>query len=160
MNCPNCGTANEGGGTFCTSCGTEFHNLEAPAAGSAPAATTKPYKAEVIMGLIGSIVGVVIFLVMLISGIVRLGAYFSYGGGLAITGSMFVLAAFILGFIGTGQLNKGLGKGGILLTIGGGLGFIASFIGIWVGWSAWFFFPLLLAAGIMALARKRSVEQG
>ena len=167
MNCPNCGTAQEGNGTFCTSCGTEFHNLEASAAppmaqsGSAPTTSDKPYKTESILGLVGSIVGIAIFLTMFISGIVRSLSFFYFGGGgLAIAGSMLVLAAFILGFIGTAQLGKGKGSGGILLIIGGGLGFIAMFLGIWVGWSTVFFYPLLLAGGITALARKKSVERG
>ncbi len=106
------------------------------------------------MGLIGSIIGAVMFLILIISG-----ATSWWFGGLVIGGSMFVLAAFILGFIGTGQLSKGKGSGGILLTIGGGLGFIAIFFGIFISWITLFFFPLLLAAGIMALARRRSVEK-
>lgn len=121
----------------------------------------KPYKAEFIMGLIGSIIGVIIFLVMLIAGIGAAAtfSYFGYGiGGLAIFGSILVLVAFILGFIGTSQVNKGNGKGGVLLTVGGGLGFLAMFFGIWVGWATIFFYPLLLTAGIMALARRGKVE--
>lgn len=134
------------------------------APGAAPVTVTKPYKAEFIMGLIGSIVAIIIWLVMLITGITASGfSYYGYGygfGGGAIVGSFFVLAAFILGFIGTAQVNKGKGKGGIMLTIAGGLGFIAMFMGIWVGWSTIFFYPLLLAAGIMALARRKKVESG
>ena len=175
MYCPNCGTPNDDNGSFCTSCGSA---LSKPAAASttpqmsesqqpppmaqpaaAPGVSGKPYKSEFILGLIGSIIGIVIFLVMFISGIVRTASYFSFGGGFAIAGNMFVLAAFILGFIGTAQLNKGKGSGGILLVIGGGLGFIAMCLAITVGWTTMFFYPLLLAGGITALARKRSVER-
>lgn len=113
----------------------------------------KLYKAEFTMGLIGSIIAIIIFLVMLIVGV---NAW--YFGGAIIFGSLLVLTAFILGFIGTSQVNKGNGKGGILLTVGGGLGFLAMFFGIWVGWTTIFFFPLLLTAGIMALARRGKVE--
>lgn len=121
----------------------------------------KPYKAEFVMGLIGSIIGIIIFLVMLITGIAAATTlnYFGYGiGGLAIFGSLFVLAAFILGFVGTSQVNRGNGKGGISLTVGGGLGFLGMFFGIWVGWSAIFFYPLLLTAGIMALVKRGKIE--
>lgn len=121
----------------------------------------KPYKAEFVMGLIGSIIAIIIFLVMLIVGIGAAAtfSYFGYGiGGLAIFGSILVLVAFILGFIGTSQVNKGNGKGGVLLTVGGGLGFLAMFFGIWIGWTTIFFYPLLLTAGIMALARRGKVE--
>ena len=179
MYCPNCGTPNDDNGTFCTSCGSAFRNLEAvrqDAAGAPPmrapahqpmqhssnqrsiTINTKPYKTEFILGLIGSILGVALFQILFIGGIIEETDW--TGGGIAIIlASLFVLTSFILGFVGVSQLNKGKGSGGVLLVVGGGLGFIASFIGIWVGWSAWFFFPLLLAAGIMALARKRSVEQ-
>ena len=135
--------------------------MAAPGMAAAP---SKPYKTEFVLGLIGSIIGIIIFLVMLISGITA--ASFSYGyygygfGGAAIIGSIFCLVSFILGFVGTSQLNKGNGKGGIMLTVAGGLGFLAMFFGIFVGWSTWFFFPLLLAGGIMALARRKKVESG
>ena len=173
MNCPNCGTPHDDNNTFCTSCGHAVlpdgpadvppmaQPGAAPAApasmtqpGFSPSAPAKPYKAEFIMGLIGSIIGAVMFLVLII-----IGATSWWFGGLVIGGSMFVLAAFILGFIGTGQVGKGKGSGGILLTIGGGLGFIGMFFGVWISWITVFFFPLLLAAGIMALARRRSVEK-
>lgn len=184
MYCHNCGTQNDDTGSFCTSCGSALSKPTVPPAspplqqsqqpppmrepaqppmaqpGAAPVSSDKPYKTEFVLGLIGSIIGIVIFLSMLIAGITRSLSYFSFDGGLTIIGSMFVLTAFILGFTGTGQLNKRKGSGGILLIIGGGLGFIAMFLGIWVGWSTMFFFPLLLAGGIMALARRRSVERG
>ena len=137
-------------------------------AGAAMQPPAKPYKAEFVMGLIGSIMGIIIFLIMLIVGIAAATAsyalsygYYSYGfGGAAIIGSIFVLVAFILGFVGTSQVNRGNGKGGVLLTVGGGLGFLAMFFGIFVGWSTIFFYPLLLTAGIMALARRKKVESG
>ena len=113
----------------------------------------KPYKTEYILGLIGSILAIVIFLVMLV-----VGAEDWYVGGVIIIGSLFVLASFILGFIGISKLNRGDGKGGILLTVGGGLGFLATFFGLYIGWITLFFFPLLLTAGIMALAKRSRVE--
>ena len=181
MYCPKCGTPNDDNSTFCTSCGNKIlpagpappvaPPVAQPAAppmappmaqpGAATTTLGKPYKTEFVLGLIGSIVGIVIFLTMFIVGIVQsLSFYYFGGGGIVIGGSILVLAAFILGFIGTAQLNKGKGSGGILLIVGGGLGFIAMFLGIWVGWSTIFFYPLLLAGGIMALARKRLVERG
>lgn len=122
-------------------------------------APVKPYKAEFIMGLIGSIIGIIVFLISFISGIaVSTGlGYYGYAvGGILIAGSLFSLVAFILGFVGTSQVNKGNGKGGILLTVGGGLGFI----GVFFNWFTIFYFPLLLTAGIMALARRSKVESG
>ena len=100
------------------------------------------------MGLIGSLLGILMFIIVL-----AVGAGSWFFGGLVIGGSTFVLASFILGFIGTSQLKKGKGHGGILLTIGGGLGFIAMFFGIWISWITIFYFPLLLIASIMALAK-------
>ena len=134
---------------------------------AAPASAQKPYKAEFTMGLIGSIVGIVMFLIMLIVGLTTSGlGYYGYGYGfggalvaLTIVGSIFALVAFILGFVGTSKVGKGDGKGGITLIIGGGLGFIAMFFGL-SGWLSLFFWPLLLAAGIMALARRKKVESG
>ncbi len=137
------------------------------APGTAPVTLAKPYKAEYIMGLIGSIVGIVMFLIMLIVGLTTSGlSYYGYGYGfggaliaLTIVGSIFALVAFILGFVGTSKVGKGDGKGGITLIVGGGLGFIAMFFGL-SGWLSLFFWPLLLAAGIMALARRKKVESG
>ena len=137
------------------------------APGAAPPNTGKPYKAEFTMGLIGSIVGIVMFLIMLIVGLTTSGlGYYGYGYGfggaliaLTIVGSIFALVAFILGFVGTSKVGKGDGKGGITLIVGGGLGFIAMFFGL-SGWLSIFFWPLLLAAGIMALARRKKVESG
>ncbi len=172
MNCPNCGTANEGGGTFCTSCGAEFHNLEAPQPSSAqvppmsspgqqyypvpgqqnypaPSPTNKPYKAEYVMGLIGSITAIVFLVILYQSGF----GYFGYIMGVIVC-SILSIPAIILGFIGSSKINKGQGAGGILLTIGGGLGFI----GVFFSWATLFYFPLLLAAGIMVLVRRRKIE--
>lgn len=128
----------------------------------------KPYKAEFVMGLIGSIVGCIIFLVMLISGITLIGLSYGFGymynyatgvGAASIVGSILVLVAFILGFVGTSKVNRGDGKGGVLLTVGGGLGLLAFLIAILsTGWTGIFYFPLLLTAGIMALARRKKVE--
>ena len=134
---------------------------------AAPGSAQKPYKAEFVMGLIGSIVGVVMFLIMLIVGLTTSGlGYYGYGYGfggaliaLTLIGSIFALVAFILGFVGTSKVNRGDGKGGITLIVGGGLGFIAMFFGL-SGWLSIFFWPLLLAAGIMALARRKKVESG
>lgn len=129
----------------------------------------KPYKTEFVLGLIGSIIGCIIFLVMFIGGITLLAAgsisysHFAYEfetlGATSLVGSFFVLAAFILGFIGSAKVNRGDGKGGVSLTVGGGLGFLAFLIAILSsGWSGLFYFPLLLTAGIMALARRGKIE--
>ncbi|MBT3319234.1 MAG: zinc ribbon domain-containing protein [Clostridia bacterium] len=178
MYCPNCGTPNDDNGTFCTSCGSAFRNLEAPRQNPAEAPPmrapsqqpmqhssnqrpitidNKPYKTEFILGLIGSILGIAMFQILFIGGIVE---ETDWGGGAAIiVSSLLVLAAFILGFVGVSALNKGKGSGGVLLVVGGGLGFIAMFFEIWITWSTLFFFPLLLAGGIMALSRRKIVER-
>jgi hypothetical protein len=178
MYCPNCGTPNDDNGTFCTSCGSAFRNLEAPRQDFAQAPpmrapahqpmqqstnqrpitiNTKPYKTEFTLGLIGSILGIALFQLLFIGGIIE---ETDWGGGVAIiVSSLFVLASFILGFVGVSQLNKGKGSGGILLVVGGGLGFIAMFFDIWITWTCILYFPLLLTGGIIALARKSIVER-
>ena len=194
MFCSNCGTQNDDTSKFCASCGTPIQASQAPdqappmapppmaapgmaappppPPGMAPPPMAKPYKTEFALGLTGSIIGIVIFLIALIVGIVVGGVasygYYGYGYGntlagaliaVSIVGAIFILVAFILGFVGTSQVGKGNGKGGIMLIVGGGLGFIAMFMGI-AGWTSIFFFPLLLTAGIMALARRNKVESG
>ena len=178
MYCPNCGTPNDDNGTFCTSCGSAFRNLEAPQPVSAQAPPmrtpsqqplqqsanqqpitidTKPYKTEFTLGLIGSIFGIAIFQLLFIGGIIE---ETDWGGGVGIIlASLFVLASFILGFVGVSKLNKGKGSGGVLLIVGGGLGFIAMFFDIWFTWTTILYFPLLLTGGIIALSRKRIVER-
>ncbi len=111
------------------------------------------------MGLIGSILCGLLFILLFTFEISDFSNFdTSVLGILTAIASLFVLAAFILGIVGTGQVNKGNGKGGVLLIIGGGLSLIAALISV-AGWLTVFFFPLLLAAGIMALARRKSVER-
>ncbi|MDD5016494.1 MAG: DUF4064 domain-containing protein [Eubacteriales bacterium] len=119
----------------------------------------KAYKAEFTLGLIGSIIGIIVFVIMLVVGVIVgvLGAaayMYGMGGGLialAIFGVILSLVAFILGFVGTGKLNKNDKSGGILLIVAGGLSFISIFVG---GWYAIFTAALLLTGGIMAVAKK------
>ncbi len=96
----------------------------------------KQYKLEHTLGLIGSIIGIVVFIIALIVGLVlgaigAVGAAYGGGGGglivLGVFAVIFSLASFIIGFIGTGKLNKNDKKGAILLIIGGGLGIICIF---------------------------------
>ena len=174
MYCPNCGTPNDDNGTFCTSCGSAFRNLEAPRQDFAQAPPmraptqqsanqqpitidAKPYKTEFVLSLIGSIIGSIIFIILLSTGIDEL-SYSTYDGWIIIAGSVFVLASFVLGFIGMALFQKGQGSGGILCVIGGALGFIAIFFG-YVGTTTMLYFPLILAAGIVALARRKIVER-
>ena len=157
MNCPNCGTAHEGGATFCASCGAEFHNLESPETGAAPVA--KLYKAEFVLGLVGAIIGIVAFLMILIFGLL-----ISFGGGLwlvaAIVAVVCSLVAFILGFAGSGKLNKNIKSGRALLIVAGILSLVACIIGfvsVFMIVGAVMLIPcvvLFLIGGIMAAAKK------
>lgn len=110
---------------------------------------TRPYKTEYVLGLIGAIIGAVMFLIIVLVGIDELTMYIS---------SFFALISFVLGFIGMALLRKGNVTGGIMLVIGGGFGFIAMFIS-YIGPITLFSFPLILAGGIVALARRKRVEQ-
>lgn len=177
MYCPNCGTPNDDNSSFCTSCGSALSKPNVPP--MAPplqqsqqpppmrepaqpltqqdaARPSKPYKTEYILGLIGSIIAIAIFQILFIGGT---GKFADDGDSAAIYGSLFALSAFILGFIGVSALNKGKRNGGITLTIGGGLGFIGMFFGMWISWITIFFFPLLLIAGTLALSRRISEKR-
>jgi hypothetical protein len=177
MVCPNCGAHNNDTTTSCSSCGFVLNNSVAapPIQQSAPlkrdsplalSVNPNPYITEYIMGLIGSMLGVVLFIVLLLVGIfeslninsVSFGILTIYASILTFISCLFILVSFILGFIGARQVNKGRVSGGVLLVIGGVLGFVATLFGL-TGWIAMSFFPMLLAAGIMALIRRKSVER-
>ena len=179
MYCSICGTQNDDSAKFCASCGVPVVSItptedQTPPimplqmtslqsvpettseAEAYPAATMplRPYKTEFVLGLIGSILGVAIFLILLIVGVSTIRVTV-----LTIAASVFALASFILGFAGASKLNTGNGSGGIFLTAAGCAAFAAMFFGV-LGWLTVFYHPLLLAAGIIALARRRKAESG
>ena len=114
----------------------------------------KAYKAEFILGLIGSIVGVVAFILSIVFGIAQNSLYLESYIVSAIMTSILLLAAFILGFAGTFRLRRGDKGGGILLITAGGLSLIALIAGLYAAWFSFFALPLSLTGGIMALCRK------
>ena len=128
----------------------------------------KAYKAEYTLGLIGAIFSINTFLF-------SLGGFDSGLDGLAAVNALFSLAAIILGFISTSQLNKNNKSGGTLLTVSGGLSLFALIsTGVILGelsrygdatdamdvtlFHAIIATPLLLTGGILALARKRPAQ--
>ncbi len=114
----------------------------------------KAYKAEFVLGLIGSLIGVVAFILSIISGIVENSLYLESTVASAIMTSILLLASFILGFAGTSRLKQGDKGGGILLVTSGGLTLIALISGFISAWFSFFALPLTLTGGIMALCRK------
>ena len=186
MYCPNCGTQNDDKASFCLSCGTPLKQAPAPPAAApmqAPPASgqpmqappmaspgagpsyvpsqKKPYRAEFALGLTGAIIGSVMFGILVIMAIMELTGdlyYYAEVEGLVTVSAAFCLASFILGFVGSAQINKGNLGGGVSLLVGAGLGFIAMFISL-PGLYTLFFWPLLLAASITALARKSTLQK-
>ena len=127
-----------------------------------PKRVLPPYITEYVLGLIGSLIGTIVFLILIIVGIYDVLSYygFAYANGIYILVSgLLMLASFIIGFIGIAPLKRGNGVGGVHLVIGGVLGIAAIIIAPDVGWITVLCFPLLLSGGIIALARRKSVEQ-
>ena len=175
MYCSKCGTKNEDTDSFCLSCGSPLHQAvppqpadpQMPAPPVAAPSTgqvyipkqRKPYRAEFSLGLTGAIIGSIMFSVMAIMSILELsGELFLDGEGMITVSSVFCLASFILGFVGSAQINKGNLNGGVSLLVGAGLGFVSMFISLF-GLYTLFFWPLLLAGGITALARKATLQK-
>lgn len=165
MFCYNCGKQAKITNVFCSACGTRLQHAApavfAPPTAPPPKPLSRPFKTEYILGLIGSIIGTVVFLIIFIVGTAEVDSSFGllYDNGFDILlSSIFALASFILGFIGISRLKRGKWQGGILLTIGGFVGIIAIVLGDYVGWIIAFSFPLILAGGIVALARRKHVE--
>jgi hypothetical protein len=114
----------------------------------------KAYKAEFILGLIGSIVGIIVFIVALFIGLFVSVVSIGYYAAGAIIALVFLMVAFILGFVGTAKLNRNQKSGGVLLIVAGGLSLIALLVAFVTSWFAFFTIPLFLTGGIMAVVRK------
>lgn len=114
----------------------------------------KYYKAEFILGLIGSVVVAVAFILSIVFGIAENMLYIDSSIVSAIMTGILLMAACILGFAGTTRLNRNDKGGGILLVVSGGLSLIAMISGFYAAWFAFFSLPLTLTGGIMALCRK------
>ena len=114
----------------------------------------KAYKAEFVLGLIGSIIGAIAFILSIVFGIVQNMLYLESFIVTSIITASLLLAAFILGFAGSFRLRRNEKGGGILLVIAGGLSLIALITGLFAAWSSFFALPLYFTGGIMALCRK------
>lgn len=112
------------------------------------------YKAEFILGLIGSIVGIVAFILSIVFGMAF--GVFSFGFLIvpAIITITLLLVAFILGFVGTSRLSHNDKSGGVLLVVAGGLSLIGIIVAFYAAWFSFFSMPLFFIGGIMALVRK------
>ncbi len=168
MFCYNCGMQAEITSVFCSACGTALRHATpaspsfAPPSAPPPKPLPRPFKSEYVLGLIGSILGTVLFLILLIVGLNEVSSSFTllYDNGFDILlSSFFALASFVLGFVGIAPLKRGKWQGGLFLTLGGIAGIIAIGLGDYVGWILALSFPLLLAGGIVALARRKFVER-
>ncbi len=114
----------------------------------------KAYKAEFTLGLIGSIIGIVVFILSIVFGLAVGALSFGYYIVPGIITMIILLVAFILGFIGTSKLNRNEKSGGVLLIVAGGLSLIGMLIAFYAAWFAVFSMPLFLTGGIMAVVRK------
>ncbi len=119
----------------------------------------KLFKAEFILGLIGSIIGVVAFILSIVFGIVQNTLYLESFVFTAIITATLLLTAFIFGFAGTSKLRHNDKGGGILLVMAGGLSLVALIAGLYAAWSSFFALPLYFTGGIMALCRKPYLPQ-
>ena len=119
----------------------------------------KVYKAEFVLGLIGSIIGVVSFILSIVFGIVQNTLYLESFIVTSIITAALLLAAFILGFSGSFRLRRNERGGGILLVTAGALSLIALIVGFYAAWSSFFALPLYFTGGIMALCRKPHLPQ-
>ena len=114
----------------------------------------KVYKAEFVLGLIGSITGTVAFILSIIFGVAF--GVLSVGFLIvpAIITSTLLLVAFILGFVGTSRFSHNDKSGGVLLVVAGGLSFIGIIVAFYAAWFSFLSMPLFFIGGIMALVRK------
>ncbi|MBT7122064.1 MAG: hypothetical protein HN948_03530, partial [Clostridia bacterium] len=142
--CYKCGAQNEGANRFCSACGVALIRFSQaqpatehvspriqprratghvpPPVPPRPKPVLPPYITEYVLGLIGSMTGTIIFLILLITGIYKaLSSYtFAYTNSIYIfICALLVLASFILGYIGICMLKRGNGIGGVHLVIGG-----------------------------------------
>ena len=180
MYCSKCGTKNDDNSSFCFSCGSPLRQAvppqptdpQMPAPPMAVPRTgpvyvpkqQKPYRAEFTLGLVGAIVGAVIFAILAILSVAELldelyiDDYDYYAYGMVTVSAVFCLASFILGFIGSSQINNGNLKGGVLLIIGSGISLICMFFSPY-SFMTLLYWPLLLAGGITALARRATLQK-
>ena len=114
----------------------------------------KAYKAEFTLGLIGSIIGIIVFILSIVFGLAVGALSFGYYIVPGIITMILLLVAFILGFIGTSKLNRNEKSGGVFLIISGGLSLIGLLVAFYAAWFAIFSMPLFFTAGIMAVVRK------
>ena len=115
----------------------------------------KAYKAEFTLGLIGSIIGIIVFILSIVFGMAVGALSFGYYIVPGIITMILLLVAFILGFMGTSKLNRNEKSGGVLLIVSGVLSLIGLFVAFYAAWFAIFSMPLFLTAGIMAIVRKQ-----
>jgi len=168
--CYKCGAQNDGANRFCSACGfalIRFTQAQPatrhipPPVQPRPKRVLPPYITEYVLGLIGSMTGTIVFLILLITGIYEVLSYYSfaYTNGIYIfVSGLLVLASIILGYIGIAPLKRGNGIGGVHLVIGGALSIAAIVVAPSFGWITALSFPLLLSGGIVALARRKTVE--
>lgn len=180
MYCTKCGQQNADTSNFCLACGnvleTEAYrqslsrqtNPHPPANNYyAPVYAPKQkrqYAAEYNLGLVGSIIASVLFLVIFLTCIIELSggltasSYYSYHvNGLYLLNTIFWLTSFILGYIGIAKINKLNLEGGLFLITAGVLGLICMFL-VPFGLLAVLYWPLLFSGGVTALVRKNRLE--
>ena len=112
----------------------------------------KQYKLEFGLGLGGAIAGILAFIYTLIFTLVFLFG-FSVGPLLIIIGLGFMLAAFIIAFVGAAKLNQNQRSGGVFLLVSAGLTIASVIMSFDTAWFGLLIFPLTLVAGLLALLK-------
>ncbi|MBT3319237.1 MAG: hypothetical protein HN948_04430 [Clostridia bacterium] len=113
----------------------------------------KQYKLEFGLGLGGAIAGILAFTYTLLFTFL-----FLFESSIAtipiIIGLTFMLAAFILAFIGAAKLNQNQKSGGVFLLISAALTIASVVLSFDTAWFGLLIIPLTLVAGLLALLKK------
>ena len=115
----------------------------------------KQYKLEFGLGLGGAIAGILAFIYTLLFTFIFL-LEFSFATVPTIIGLTFMLAAFIIAFVGAAKLNQNQKSGGIFLLVSGALTIASVVLSFDTAWFGLLIFPLTLVAGLLALLKKVS----
>ena len=113
----------------------------------------KQYKLEFGLGLGGAIAGIMAFSYTLTGSFLFFTEHFIVTVAVII-GLAFMLAAFIIAFIGAAKLNQNNKSGGVLLLVSAALTIASAVLSFDTAWFGLLVFPLTLVAGLLALLKK------
>jgi hypothetical protein len=113
----------------------------------------KQYKLEFGLGLGGAIAGIMAFIYTLLFTFIFLFG-FSVGSIPIIIGLTFMLAAFIIAFVGAARLNQNRKSGAVYLLVSAGLTIASVVLSFDTAWFGLLIFPLTLTAGLLAILKK------